>query len=138
MTMTTTIGALVDAQPALAKLAGLKLDAKARYHVVKLLALVAAETREHYYEPRQSAFKELGEERPPTDAERVQFGGDPVIEVKPEQQAELRARVKDLCEVPVTIPWGPVTSTMLEPYTEFTAADMLAMGPLFALEEVAT
>lgn len=131
----TTIGALVDAEPTLLKLTGVKLDAKTRYHAVKLLKLVSAETKEHFYEPRQAAFKEFGSEREPTTSERLKLGPAPVIEVPSANVAAFQARLKELADVPVTIPWGPITSTMLDPYTEFTGADMLALGPLCVLDE---
>jgi hypothetical protein len=132
-TIETTIGALVEAEPALARLASVKLDAKTRYHIVKLAKLVTAETRAHFYEPRQALFCELGVERPPTGAERAKNGPDPVLEISPLNVPEFKARLADLASVPVTLPWGPVTSTMLEPYPEFTGADCLALGPLFEL-----
>lgn len=131
----TTIGALVEAEPALARLVALRLDAKTRYHAVKLLRLVSAETKTHFYEPRQDVFKELGTEREPTAAERAQHGLDMMLEIPREKTKAFAARIKDLSAVPVTIPWGPVTSTMLEPFAEFTGADMLALGPLFELVE---
>jgi hypothetical protein len=136
-TITVTLGALVDAEPALAKLTSVKLDAKTRYHAVKLARLVAAETK-HFSEQRHDLVKELGEEREPTGAERARFGPDKISEVKPAQLLEFRARIKELADVSVTIPWGPVTSSMLESYPEFTGADMLALGPLFLLEEPST
>ena len=134
-TIHTTIGALVEAEPALARLTAIKLDAKARYHAVKLSKLVSAETKEHFFEPRQALFKELGVERDPTAAERVKLGPEKVLEIPPSKLVEFQARVKDLATVPVQIPWGPITLAMLDPYPEFTGADMLALGPLFQLEE---
>lgn len=131
----TTIGALVDAEAALNKLAGVKLDAKTRYHVLKLAKLVSAETKPHFYEPRQEAFKEFGIEREPNGQERAKFGPDKILEVPPSKMAAFQARIKDLAAVPVTIPWGPVTLTMLEHYPEFSGADCLALGPLFLMEE---
>jgi hypothetical protein len=134
----TTIGALVEAEPALNRLAALRLDAKTRYHVLKLAKLVAAETKEHFYAPRLDAFKEFAVERPPTPAERARNGLDPVFDLEPatpENRAACSARLKDLAAVPVSIQWGPVTPTMLDGTPEFTAADMLALGPLFTLDE---
>jgi len=133
----TTLGALVEAEPALAKLAAVKLDAKTRYHAVKLMKLVTAETKEHFYEPREVASKELGiKTRMPTPAERALFGPDKfMLDGTPERIAAFNARLKDLSGVPVVIPWGPVTSSMLEPYPEYTGADMLALGPLCVLDE---
>lgn len=131
--ITTTIGALVNAEKALSKLSTVKLDAKTRYHVLKLLHLVAAETKAHFREPLQEAYKEFGVEREPTPDERAQHGPDPIIEVKPEQLAAFRTRVKELSDVPVTVPWGPVKADMLDNYPDVTAADLLALGPLFEL-----
>lgn len=133
-TITTTLGALADHEPALKKLTALKLDAKTRYHVVKLRQLVAAETN-HFYEQRNELVKELGAEREPTGAERAKFGPDTITEVKPTKFVEFKRRVAELAGVAVTIPWGPVTSVMLETYDEFTGDDMIAMGPLFMLLE---
>jgi len=128
----TTIGALADAEPALERVAAQKLDAKARYHVVKLARLVKAEVQTHFHEPRQEAFKEFGTEREPTEAERAkQQGPQKVLEVIGDKLVPFRARVKDLCDVPSTIPWGPITAAMVEGCAEITALDLLALGPLF-------
>ena len=129
----TTIGALVEAEPALNKLAGMKLPAKTRYHVVKLAQLVRAELKWHFYDPRHEAFQEFGDKRDPTAAERTQFGPDPVLEVPPSKLAPFRARIRELTEVSVEIPWGPITAEMLEPCDDCTGADMLALGPLCEL-----
>lgn len=131
----TTIGHLVDAEPALARLTAVRLDAKTRYHVVKLAKLVAAETKDHFYEPRQEIFKDLGVERDPKPAELAQLGPDKVREIPIAKMGEFSARMKDLAAVPVTLEWGPVTNAMLESYPEFTGADMLALGPLFTMED---
>ncbi len=139
----TTIGALVPTiekmdprgpDPALVKLIGLRLDAKTRYHALKLFRLVEAEVREHFFKPQQDALKEFGAERDPTPLERARTGPDRLYDIliaKPEKQAAFFARINELAAVPVTIPWGPVTSTMLDPYQEFTGADMQGLGPLF-------
>lgn len=131
----TTIGALVEAEPALAKLATLKLDAKTRYHVVKLARLVSQEVREHFTEPRNEAVKEYGAEREPTESEKVTFGPQKVTEVRPEHKPQFFARVNELAAVPVTIPWGPLTTAMVDSCTDVTAADLLALGPLFDMGE---
>lgn len=136
--ISTTIGALVDAEPALARLTAVRLDAKTRYHAVKLARLVAAETKEHFQEPRLQAFKELAVEREPTPAEFKQVGPDKIFDIElasPENRAAFMARIKDLRSVSATLSWGPITSTMVENYPEFTAADCLALGPLFELVE---
>lgn len=134
----TTIGALVDAGPAIAKLAQVKFDAKTRYHVVKLARLVEQETKAHFAEPRQQAFKEFAVEREPTPQEMRTHGPDKILDIAiatPEKRAAFVARVNDLRGVPVLIEWGPVTSTMLDAYPDVTGADCLALGPLFELVE---
>lgn len=130
----TTIGALVNAQPALEKLIALPLGAKVRYHAVKLWKKVHDDVQAHFFEPRNEAIKELGAERDPTGAERAARGPDKIIELKPENMGTFQARVKELVDVPVVIEWGPLTHAMLEPYEAFTGADMLALGPLFELD----
>ncbi|HXD16395.1 MAG TPA: hypothetical protein VN654_05205 [Vicinamibacterales bacterium] len=131
----TTIGALADAEPALERVAAQKLDAKARYHVVKLARLVKAEVQMHFHEPRQDAFKEFGKEREATFAERAKMGPEKVLEVPPEMLVPFRARLKDLCDVPVTLPVGPITPAMVDACAEITALDLLALGPLFEMTE---
>jgi hypothetical protein len=134
----TTIGALVDAEPPLARLVSLRLDAKTRYHAVKLLRLVAAEVKEHFRAPQREAFVEFeAVERAPVGFEVAQFGPGNIMEVPPKNRAAYHLHMKKFADVPVTIPWGPLTSTMLEPYPECTGADWLALGPLFELEEPA-
>lgn len=125
------------AQPALKKLAGLKLDAKLRYHVIKLLKLVTAELRDHFYEERDQLLQELGKERPATEAEMERMGSATIRVLPTELIPAFEARMKTVTEVPVTIPWGPVTLTQLEPYLEFTAEDFDGLGPLGVIEDQA-
>lgn len=134
----TTIGALVEAGPALSRLIALPLGAKVRYHAVKLMKLVSAETQEHFFQPRLDAIKAFGVEREPTARERAQNGPGKILEVTPEHIPAFLARAKELADVPCVIPWGPITVEMLEPYDAFTGADMLALGPLFELDPPAT
>jgi hypothetical protein len=133
-TIQTTIGKLAEAERALARVLDVKLDAKTRYHAMKLAKLVRAEVADHLEQPRQELFKALGVERPPTAEERARSGPSPVFEVPPEKTPELWKEVNDLAAVSVTIPWGPLTAAMMEPYTDISGADLLALGPLFELE----
>lgn len=121
----TTLEALVNAEPALARVIAVKFDkdggAKLRYHAFKLARLVQQETK-HYYEERTALIEALGEGEPKK------------IPAASPRFAEFKAKHKELCDVPVTIVWGPLTLAMLEPYDEVTAADWLALGPLFSDE----
>lgn len=130
----TTLGALVESASALQRLTALKLDAKTRYHAVKLRQLVEGEAK-HFYDERNALVKELGVERQPTGAERAKFGPDQIIEVTPSNLAEFRRRLNELSAIPVTISWGPVTLAMLEAHPEFTGDDMIALGPLCVWDE---
>lgn len=120
-TINATIGQLVEAEAALQRLAAHKLDAKTRYHVVKLARLVTEETSTHFHEPRQALIVEMGFDKMPT--------------VPPDQMPAFLGKLRPLADVPVTLPWGPITSGMLETAPDVTAADLIALGPLFVLEE---
>lgn len=134
MTIETTIGKLAEAEPALTRFLALKVDAKTRYHLMKLAKLVRAELADHLEAPRQQLFREMGTERPPTDAERVRSGPANVIEVSPDKMPDFLKELDALAAVPVSLPWGPVTAAMVEAYPDVTGAELLALGPLFELE----
>ena len=138
MAIETTIGALVAAEPALKKLAGLRLNAKTRYHVAKLAKLVGEEVRDHFFAPREQVFRELGTQRPATEAELEAGKSAEVLFVPLEKRLELEKAIAEIVSVSATIAWNPVTLAMLEPHEEFTADDLLALGPLVALDEVPT
>jgi hypothetical protein len=60
-----------------------------------------------------------------------------VLEVTGDQLVPFRARLKDLSDVPVTLPVGPITAAMVDACAEITALDLLALGPLFDTNEPA-
>lgn len=119
----TTLEVLVNAEPVLARVIAVKFDkeggAKIRYHGFKLARLVAQETK-HYYEERTKLIEQFGDGEP----KKLTTGSA--------TYPAFKAKHKELCDVPVTIPWGPLTLAMLEPYDEVTGADWLALGPLFS------
>ena len=136
MAIETTIGALVAAEPALKKLAGLRLNAKSRYHVAKLAKLVTEEIRDHFFAPREQVFRELGTQRSATPEELAAGQSAEVLFVPLEKRPELEKAIAEIVAVPSTIPWNPVTLAMLEDHDEFTAEDLLGLGPLLTLDEV--
>lgn len=138
-TITTTLEALLNAEAALHRVLGVKLDAKTRYHAVKLAKLVTAETT-HFNEERNALVKEFGTEREPTAAEKARNGPAMVTEVLPTspQFPEFYRRVRELLAVEAPIAWGPLTAQMLEPYTDVTGHDLIELGPLYELEPVTT
>jgi hypothetical protein len=119
--ITTTLGVLVQAEPALAALAALKLPAKSAYHVKKLATLVAQETQ-HFQDARNGYIKELGVAQP-----------DGSVSIAPDSPAlpTFVEKVTELIAVEVVIPWGPLTLAMLGD-EKVSAADLQALGPLFA------
>ena len=122
-TINATLGALVTAETALGRVLAVKFDkdggAKLRYHVAKLARLVAAETR-HYYEERDGLVKRYGE-------------NGQIAPASPRWGAFLDA-LKEIADVPTTIAWAPITEAMIAPYPDITAADLIALGPLFELD----
>jgi hypothetical protein len=120
-TITTTLGALVQAEPALQPICALKLNARSAYHLKKLAQLVAIETK-HFHAERDRYITELGS---------VREGGG--FELKPDSEAwpTFVAQLTELAAVPVEIPCGPITLEMLGT-ADVSAQDLIALGPLLA------
>ncbi len=129
MEITTTLGALTNAVPVLQRLWTLRLPAKTAYHVSKLCKLVDAETRDHFHEPCEKLRVELGAERAPTPDEAATNGGQPVMEVTPENRKEFFTRVQELAAVEVTIPWKPLALDALAS-VDISADELNALGAL--------
>lgn len=123
--ITTTLGSLAEAEPALLRVLAVRFDqpggAKVRYHVVKLAKLVGVETK-HFYEERNALIEKYGDGEPKT-----------VLAKSPNWPA-FAAAVGSIAAVDVTIAWGPLTDAMVEPYSEITARDLIELGPLYELE----
>lgn len=121
----TTLGALVEAEAALQRVGALRLEAKLRYHCMKLMKLVSAETRT-FHEAIQSLREQYGE---PTN------GG---LAVKGEHLATFLKASRELQRQDVTIPWGPIPLSKLPDQAEnrdgktinVVADDLAALGPL--------
>lgn len=121
MEIRTTLGVLVQKEPALQTICALKLSAKAAYHLKKLAQLIAVETA-HFQDARNGYIKELGVAQP---------DGTVAIAPDSDQIPEFMKRVTELVAVEVAIPWGPITLDMLGD-AHVSAAELLALGPLFA------
>lgn len=123
--LTTTLGELVNAEAALVKVLAVKFDkeggAKVRYHLVKLAKLVGEETK-HFYTERNSLIERYGE------------GTPKMISGASTNWTAFTAALRPVSELKVTLPWGPVTSSQVEPYPEITPGDLLGLGPLFDLD----
>ena len=121
--ISTTLGALVTAEPALAAIGALKLPAKSAYHLMKLRALVAIETQ-HFHVARDGYIKEWGTARD---------SGFAITPDSPHWPAFVR-RHDELAAVPVEIHWRPLTLDLFDD-EKVSAADLAALGPLFAEPE---
>jgi len=121
MAITTTLGTLAAAAPALGRLAAQALPITAAYRVAKLTKLAGVEI-DHFTDLRNAMIKELGEEHP-SDA-------GPVVQVKPEHVATFTARLTELAGVEVTLAWTPIDLASLPDTITLSPADLLALGPL--------
>lgn len=134
--ITTTLGVLVEAEMALARIASVRLPVKAAYHVAKLCTLVRAELRP-FHEQRQAHIKELGEERDPTPAEAAQNMGQRVMAVTPKNWPEFERRMAELVAIEVSLRYGPIDLASFVA-VEVSAGDLMALGPLVVFEEATT
>lgn len=122
--ITTTLGALVAAEDALRRLLDVKFDksggAKLRYHVMKIARLVAVETA-HLYAERNKLVQQFGEMK----------DGRLVVAMTSEKWPEFVQACDELGAVGVTLNWAPLSYAMLEPYSDISAADLIALGALY-------
>lgn len=126
--ITTTLGALVQAEPALGRLLDVRVSMKTAYTLSKLAKLVREETSV-YHQQRDALIKELGASREPTAAETALGMQGPVTEVTPENRTAFFARVAELAAIPVTLAWTPVELAALDGIP-MSGADLLALEPL--------
>lgn len=127
--ITTTLGALVDAEAALQRLAQQKLPAQSAYRLAKLCKAVAEETK-IFTDRRVELIKEVGVSRPATAAEQAR-GETTMLEVAPPHMAGFLAQLGEMASVPVTLSVDPLDLLSLGS-VELSAADLLALGPLVA------
>jgi hypothetical protein len=126
--ITTTLGALSLTEPALARLAEVRLPVKTAYQVAKLLRVVKVEAS-HFEQQRQAYVRELGTERDPTPAERAQGFTDRVVVVGPADQPEFGRRMLELSNLVVELPAAPLALAALGAI-DITAADLVALEPI--------
>lgn len=123
----TTLGALVDAEPALTRLLAVPLPVKTGYALAKLGKLVRKETA-YFHEQREAAIRALGAARAPNVAEQA-VGHTEIIEVTAEHRPAFFARIALLGAIAVTIPWEPIALDALGDLA-ITGEDLLALEPL--------
>ena len=129
--ITTTLAILVQAESALRQVATQEgLSAKTKYHVAKLMRLVASETK-HWVDERVTLFETLGVERAAQTPAEKQLGAT-VREILPSNAKDFADKMKDLGSVEVSIEWNPIKSTDLP---NALASDLFDLGPLCELVE---
>ena len=129
----TTLGELADAEPTLQMALSVKVDAKLRYHLLKLAGLVRQETK-NFWKIREEIYKDLGKERLATPVEVARGVPGSVWDVPPEKRKELQERLSPLRLQPITLPWEPISGAEVEPYVEMTGEILFGLGPLFQLD----
>jgi hypothetical protein len=121
-----TLRALLDAHPALTRLATDKLPVKLAYSVARMVKVTQGEVDE-FLTQRNALVRQYGLARAPlSDLERQTHGAE-VIEVMPEHLEAYRRDIDALTSVEVTIPRDPL---VLDDVDKIAAADLLALGPL--------
>jgi hypothetical protein len=128
--MTTTLGALANAEPILNELAKVKRPAKDRYHMGRLIAAVRAEIQ-HFQTEREALVRELGEEREATPMERQMGRGDTLFAVFPANIPEFVKRVNELAAVTVEIDDKWLLTPDLLKDDALSVDDEIALGDLF-------
>lgn len=130
-TIRLTLRALLDAQPALTRLAEERLPVKLAYHVARMLKATQPDVEE-FVQQRNKLVRQYGIARLPlSDLERQTHGAE-VIEVTAENLDAYRRDIDALTSVEVTINREPL---VLEGVDKIAAADLLALGSLVAESE---
>lgn len=128
MSIPTTLGALVRAEPALDRLLELRLSGPRLYQIAKLVTLVRKETA-IYHDKRRQAVIDCGAARATvTDQERALFGAS-MTEVTSDKIEAFATRVGDLEKVAVEIAWTPLS---FGDDLVLSGAEILALGALLA------
>jgi hypothetical protein len=132
--ISTTLRALVEAEPALKRLAAKDLPVKASYRASKLLTLVRGEA-DLFREQHQKHVQAMGAERPAKDAAERARLGDTVHEVTDDNRAAFVTLIQELGEQPVTLPWDPIDLATCGRDFTISPADIAALGPLVTMTE---
>lgn len=127
--LTLSLGELVEAETALARLLEERLPVKLAYQVARLTRCVRAETK-FFTDTRDALIRELGAPSAPNEAERS-AGLTEIIRVKPEHTAEFNRRIMELVAVPVTLTRSPLDLTaLIEAGVSLSGGDLLRLGAL--------
>lgn len=123
-----TLRELLDAQPALARLATEKMPVKVAYQVARMLKAVQPDVDE-FLAQRNKLIKQYGMAREPLSAQERETHGAEVIEVMAENLDAYRRDIEALTGMDITVDREPLVLTDVE---RITPADLLALGSLIA------
>lgn len=126
-----SLKALLDAHPALTRLAAEKLPIRLAYSVARMLKAVQGDVDE-FITQRNALVRKYGIARAPISALERQTHGAEVIEVLPEHLDSYRKDIDALTSIEVTIPRDPL---VLDDVDKIVPADLLALGPLVSESE---
>lgn len=126
----TTLGQLVDALPALVRLAERPLPSAQAYYLGRVIRAVRAET-DAYDRQRQDLIRRHGKERPPTDAEKARGFKPPIIEILPTDAGwdAWTREIEALLKADVTLD-RPAVDLSMVPGLEVAARDVLLLEGL--------
>lgn len=116
----TTLGALANAEPALKRLAEVRLPVKAAYQLSKLIRLVGAEVP-YFHQQRDVYIRELG----------VQVGDQ--FTVQADGMTEFIHRMNELSEQPVDLSINPLSLDTFGSI-ELSATELIVLYPLLCEE----
>ena len=119
--ITTTLGTLAAAAPALGRLAAQPLPVKSAYTVAKLLKLAGAEI-DLFTERRNALIQELGETK---DSEQGK-----VVQVTADNVETFTARLTELAAIETTLNCAPIDLAALPDTITLSPDDLLLLGPL--------
>jgi hypothetical protein len=125
--ISTTLGALVAAEPALERLSTRLLPPRVSYALAKLVDAVGRETA-YFHKTRQALAQEHGDTREATDEERATLGAM-VVRIRPEAWAIFAAACEDLASIRVELDVAPVQLSDLGD-APIAAKDLALLGPL--------
>lgn len=128
--ITTTLGRLVEALPALVRLAEKPLPSVQAYYLGRMIRAVRTET-DAYEQQRRELIRRYGTEREPTEQERAKGARAPILEIRATDAGwgQYVSEVEALMNVAVSIERPPVDLSMVAGI-EIPARDVLLLDDL--------
>ena len=126
----TTLGRLVEAEPALMRLAQQKMAYAHARQVAQILRAVSVETS-FFATKRQELVKAVGVSRPATNEEMAR-GETTMLEVAPPHMPGFLAEITALASVAVSLDVEPLPAKVFDKVEDISAADLMVLAPFVA------